>query len=288
MTDADNPKSKGTPMQPRFIDGKGPSGFRLADQPRRKSLADSITSKDNPWFAGAFVNRLWGELMGQSFYSPVDDMGPQKDAVMPVVLARVAASFRGSDYDIKGLFRGILNTDTYQRQIRPADGEDHLLFAATNPRRMSADALWQTLNSTLGPFNQFGFKGPKGPFGGGGPGGFRGGLEFSFKREFQFDPSTRPEEIEGSISQALLMMNNPAINQRIQSKGNTMLARILETNTDNGDAVKAMYQRTLGRRPTQRELDRSQEHVRSVGSRSEDFEDLLWALINSTEFQTRR
>src|SRR5262245_40925430 len=81
--------------QPRFLDGKA-AGFRLSDGQRRKSLADSITSKDNPWFAAAFVNRMWGELMGQSFYQPVDDLGPEKEAVFPTVLARVAGSFRGS------------------------------------------------------------------------------------------------------------------------------------------------------------------------------------------------
>ena len=60
-------------MQPRFLDGIGP-GPRLGDLERRKSLAAALTSKDNPWFAGAFVNRIWGELMGQSFYMPIDDL----------------------------------------------------------------------------------------------------------------------------------------------------------------------------------------------------------------------
>src|SRR5581483_1276259 len=168
MPDAADPK-KTTPMQPRFLDGKGPSGFRLGDQVRRKSLADAIVYRDNPWFAGAFVNRIWGEFMAQSFYQPVDDMGPQKEAVLPAVLARLAGAFRGSDHDIKGVYRAILNSDTYQRQIRPTDpGADHLLFASINPRRMNADALWQSLVSTLGPLGGFGFgpKTKKGPFGG--------------------------------------------------------------------------------------------------------------------------
>ena len=108
MPGKDDPK-KGTPVSPRFIDGKAPKSksFRLTptDMDRRQALAEYITSRDDPWFAGAFVNRIWGELMGQSFYMPIDDMGPQKDAVMPEVLARVAAAFRGSDYNIKGLFR---------------------------------------------------------------------------------------------------------------------------------------------------------------------------------------
>src|SRR5262249_11779113 len=60
MPGKDNPKKK-TMTQPRFLDGKA-AGFRLTDVQRRKSLADAITSKDNPWFAAAFANRIWGEL----------------------------------------------------------------------------------------------------------------------------------------------------------------------------------------------------------------------------------
>ena len=49
-----------------------------------------------------------------------------------------------------------------------------------------------------------------------------------------------------------------------------------------------VYLRTLARRPTDRELARCREHIRTVGNRAEAFEDILWALINSTEFQTKR
>ena len=72
-------------MHPKFLDGKAP-GRGLGDRPRRNSLAGAITAKSNYWFSGAFVNRTWGELMGQSFYQPVDDMGPQKDAMFGAVL----------------------------------------------------------------------------------------------------------------------------------------------------------------------------------------------------------
>ena len=43
----------------------------------RRALAESVVRKDNSWFAAAYVNRVWGELMGQSFYMPVDDLGPE-------------------------------------------------------------------------------------------------------------------------------------------------------------------------------------------------------------------
>ena len=283
MPGKEDPKKK-TPMQPRFLDGQSP-GARLPDQQRRQALADAITSQNDPWFAAAYVNRIWGELMGQSFYQPVDDLGPQKEAVLPTVLARVAAGFRGSHYDMKALFRVIMNSKTYQRQLRPGEaGDDHLLFAAAYPTRLSADALWQSLVDVLGRM------GPPGPPKGrpGAAPAFRGGLEFLFKQEFNFDPSTRPEEVEGSLSQTLLLMNNPVINQKIQARGTNLLARILTAYPDNGDALRMVYLRTLARRPTDRELVRCREYIRTVGNRAEAFEDILWVLINSTEFQTKR
>lgn len=315
MPDKDNPKS-GTTMSPKFLDGKVPKGAAAAgpiiinggqgkgkggvgkggfggatggmgDEARRAALADQITDKDNPWFAAAFTNRMWGEFMGQSFYSPIDDLGPQKDAMMPAVLARVSASFRGNDYDIKQLIRDIMNSETYQRQIRAGDpADDHLLFATRNPVRMNGNALWQSLVGTIGPFNQggkFGAAPPMGPLA-----RFGGGLEAQVKNEFSFDPSTKAEEIEGSISQALILMNNPQINNKIKAQGQNLLGRVLTAYPDNNEALKVVYLRTLARRPTDRELTRCNEHIKTVGNRAEAYEDILWALINSTEFQMKR
>ena len=83
-------------------------------------------------------------------------------------------------------------------------------------------------------------------------------------------------------------MNNPQINQKIRAVGTNLLARILKSYSDDGEALRVLYLRTLARRPTDRELARCRQHVRTVGSRAEAFEDILWALINSTEFQTKR
>ncbi|HEX3313734.1 MAG TPA: DUF1549 domain-containing protein [Gemmataceae bacterium] len=274
-------------VKPKFIDGKSPVSIST-DAGRRKALADAITSKDDPWFAGAFVNRIWGSMMGQAFYSPIDDLGPEKEATMPDVIARIAGSFRGTDYDVRQLYRAILTSETYQREIRPGDGsEEHLMFAANNPVRMSSTDLWNSLVATLGEF-----KGGPGRFGKGGGGGFgKGGprgLEGTIKQEFAFDPSTKAEEIEGSVSQALILMNSPQIEQKIRATGGGILAQILRSNADNDEALRALYLRVLARRPTDREATLCKQHVRAAPTRNEGFEDVLWALINSTEFQTKR
>jgi hypothetical protein len=282
MPSKEDPK-KGLITHPQFLNGHSP-GRNLSDEARRKSLAEDIVSKNNYWFAGAYVNRIWGELMGQSFYEPVDDMGPKKEAVFTSVLTRLTGSFRAGNYDMKGLFRDIMNSQAYQRQIRLGESTDqHLHFAAAYPTRLRADALWDALVSVLGSL------GPRLPETiEGKPRPFRPGLEGQFKAEFEFDPSLKPDEVEGSITQVLLMMNNPVINQRILARGTNLLGRILSAYPDNDDALRMLYLRALARKPTDHEMDKCRKHLESAGSRAEAFEDILWALLNSTEFQTKR
>ncbi len=284
MPSKEDPK-KGTTVNPRFLDGRAPAP-NLPDLKRRQALADAVVDPNNYWFAGAYVNRMWGELMGQSFYEPVDDMGPKKEAVLAPVLVRLSSSFRASRYDVKGLFRLILNTQTYQRQLRPGESSDaHLHFAAACPTRLPADALWDSLVGVLGNLG-----GPvkvqAGPLAK--AAGIRPGLEGQFKQEFDFDPSVKRDEVEGSVPQALLMMNNPVINNRIRASGSNLLARILKAYPQDDDALRMLYLRTLARKPTDREVQRCRAYIDKAGNRAEAFEDVLWALLNSTEFQTKR
>jgi hypothetical protein len=283
MPDKQDPK-KSYLTHPRFLDGKA-VGKDKPDRERRRALANAVVGMDNYWFAGAYANRVWGELMGQSFYELVDDMGPKKEVVFGPVLVRLASSFRSTHYDIKALFRAILNSQSYQRQLRPGESsDDHLHFAAAYPTRLRADALWDALVGILGPLGPVAKAKGTTP----GPRGMRPGLEGLFKTEFGFDPSLKSDEVEGSITQALLLMNNPLLNQRMKVRGNTMLAQILKENSNNDQAVNAVYLRTLARKPTDRERSRCREYIEKVGSRADAFEDILWALVNSTEFQTKR
>jgi hypothetical protein len=285
MPSRTDPRS-GTIMHPRSLDGKAPEQG-LEDIARRKALVDSLVSKENYWFSAAYVNRIWGVLLGQGFYQPVDDLGPQREAIQGEVLARLAGAFAGTDHDMKNLFRVILNTQAYQRQSRVGQSAaEHLLFASVYPTRLRPGALWASLDTVLGPFDRPG-GGPGGPRFPGGIGGF-GGLEGMIRTEFGFDPSLKNEDIEGSIPQALTLMNNPQLHQRLKAQGTTLLAGLLDREEKDEKAIEELYLRTLIRRPSANELKKCLAYIEKVGKRGEAYEDLLWALINSTEFQTRR
>lgn len=287
MPDTKDPK-KTTLTSPRFLDGQSP-GFGRIGADRREPLADWITSKDNYWFSAAFVNRVWAELMGQGFYQPVDDMGPLRTATYPQVLLQVAAHFNATDYNIRELYRLIMNSEAYQRQIRLGDGsEKHLHFTAIYPTRLRADAVWDSLVNAIGPIQQGPPMGRPGPGGGGGPLRRPLGFEAFFKSVFAFDPSMKSDEVEGTIPQALMLMNSGAIQGRMSARGNTVLARILAGNSGDAQAVQAVYQQILARKPTTREQQTCVDYIKSARSRQEAFEDLYWTLVNSTEFLTKR
>ena len=57
---------------------------------RRAELAAWLTSPKNPWFAKSFVNRVWFEMLGQGFYMPVDDLGPERTPQYPAALDALA------------------------------------------------------------------------------------------------------------------------------------------------------------------------------------------------------
>jgi hypothetical protein len=227
----------------------------------------------------------------------VDDLSPKSEVVFPAVAARLAAAFRGSGYDTKALIRDIVSSKAYQRQVRLGVAvNQHLKFGAVFPTRLRGEVLWKNLDCVLGRM-------PENPFG-----GIKG-----FRAEFDFDPSLKADEVQGSISQALWLMNNPLINDRVKvqdlrtplpGKGPkgpagmgppepTFLKRLLNQHgDDDGGALRTLYLHTMSRRPMDSELETCLRYVQDIrkemGSRNEAFEDIFKALINTAEFQRRR
>ncbi len=283
MPDLDNPASRGKQIDPVFFISEQTLSNGQRDQERRETLAKWITSPENPWFARAYVNRIWAELLGQGFYSPIDDIGPERNATYPQVLEILTQGFIANKYDVKWLFAVIANTSAYQRQIRPADPAAPA-FACGTPTRLRSDQVYSAITQVFG-IQESSQRRPQGF--GGFYGSSRSGRD-GFNAIFGFDPSTPQEDITGDVPQALFLMNSGQINQLIQASGRTRLNQVLTKYSDNEDALSELYLMVLAREPSQREVAICQKYLAKVNNRNEAFEDLLWSLLNSSEFLSKR
>lgn len=261
MTDMDDP-AKRHEMQARFLLGEKPPEDLNAGQRRVAVAAYLIYNPDNYWFARAYVNRVWNELVGDGFYA-VDSLGPDQEVVHKLVVNRLAAMFRYRDFDSKWLFRTIMNSNTYQRDIRTLDSPSKL-FTAVRPSRLRPDQVWSSVEQVAGT---------------------DGNLQRAVSSTFAVDPSIPQKDLEGSIQQALLLMNNPALQSRL---GNSPLKKRLAAVKDDRALVEELFLGVLARRPTDREFTRFTGFLRTAKNRSEAVDDLLWVLVNSTEFLTKR
>jgi hypothetical protein len=107
---------------------------------------------------------------------------------------------------------------------------------------------------------------------------------------FGFDPSLAPADLPRTISQAMLMMNNEQLQAQINASpgSGTLLSKLLAENDSDEAVVEQLFRRLLSRRPTPAEREIAQAHRAAVGDRGAALEDLLWSLINSAEFTTKR
>ena len=109
-----------------------------------------------------------------------------------------------------------------------------------------------------------------------------------FNELFGFDPSTPQEDITGTVPQALFLMNSPRVNGLIRGTRGTRLSQILNEHSDDTDAISELYLLVLSREPSSRDLKLCLNYIATVENRSEAFEDIMWSLLNSSEFLSRR
>lgn len=287
MPNLADPSSEGDTVNPVFFATGAKARAEMPDLERRAQLAKYLTSSANPWFAKAFVNRVWAEMLGEGFYMPVDDLGPERAPSFPAVLDELCQGFIKNNFDVKWLYRTIANTKTYQRQISNRDRWDgSLAFGAAAPTRLRADQIYSSMVQVLG-IDESQVAGPgRGMMGGGR--NQRGGPRGAFAQLFGFDPSTPQEDVLGNVPQALFMMNSPIITGYTRAIGDTRLGRILRKHSDDEDAIREVYLLVLARDPSNKEVSICRQYIGEVGNRAEAFEDVIWSLLNSSEFITKR
>jgi hypothetical protein len=115
-----------------------------------------------------------------------------------------------------------------------------------------------------------------------------------FVRAFGNDMAEESNSFDGTIPQALMMMNtNPRpegdqatlMSGAVSLESGSHLAELLAGPGADSVKIQKLFQTALGRMPTRSELTKLQSVVKgSPQQRAMAFQDIFWALLNSNEF----
>jgi hypothetical protein len=117
----------------------------------RQVLMNWMREKDNPYFARAFVNRLWSAYFGVGIIEPADDLNLANPPSNAPLLDHLAKSFIDSNFDIKRVHREIANSRTYQLSWKTNDTNklDTRNFSHSMPRRLPAEVAYDAVKLSV-------------------------------------------------------------------------------------------------------------------------------------------
>jgi hypothetical protein len=229
----------------------------------RREFAEWLTSKDNPYFARATVNRLWAHFFARGLVKPIADMSPHNEATHPEILTALEDGFRQSGYDLKFIIRGITGSEAYQRSSRPLDtnAQDKELYSHMAVKTLEADSLYDSLTVAIG----------RSPV-------------LNNRRQIYKDlfdtrlPEVDPGKFTHSIPQVLRIMNASEYNDASAVVGTVTNGKA------RPDAVAGLFLAALARRPGTEESARMVKYVEEADDPRKAYADVYWVLINSAEF----
>ncbi len=268
---------------PRYLDGRKIS--QGTDVDRRTELGKFIADPKNMDLARAFVNRMWGHFMGRGFVQPVDDFGPHNPPSHPELLDKMAEDFQKSGYNVKALARWIVNSHTYQLSsvITKQNEKDETLFSHMMLKPMTPEQLFDSLLTATSAQKAGGDSNASGK---------RDTWLKQFVITFANDEGDEGTTFQGTIPQALMMMNGELMKNATEGKPGSFLADLLAEANRKPDPAKFMvnnlYLTALGRYPTSREMTGASQFIGSYPDTINVLQDLFWALLNSNEFVLNR
>ncbi|MBN1125899.1 MAG: DUF1553 domain-containing protein [Sedimentisphaerales bacterium] len=276
-----------------------PDGTRTRLSPGldpRNIFSDWLIDPENPWFTKNIANRIWYWLLGHGIIHEPDDIRPDNPPVNPHLLAYLEQELIKAQYDLKHLFRLILNSRTYQLSCIPKTDSPQARanFAYYPLRRLEAEVLIDALNQITGTTEKYSSAIPE---------------PFTFIPENQrsialadgsitspflelFGRPSRDTGLESernnspTASQRLHMLNSSHIQRKIEQSAR--LRKLMESKTGIHEITNTLYLMILSRYPREEEQKIIQAYSQSgVVKGREAMIDLIWALINSTEFLYR-
>lgn len=296
MAEAKNIKS-GLSLKPAAL-GDQVSAITADEDPRLR-LADWLRSPKNPFFAKALVNRYWKHFFQRGLIEPEDDIRESNPASNPELLAALEKRFIESNFDLKDLVRTITNSNAYQLSAVPNKYNvgDRQNYSRYYPRRLPAEVMLDAVDRLAGTQTDFSNL----------PSGTRAVAlpDNSYNANPFLRVFGRPEgesvcECEriqsSSLAQSLFMINANDIRQKLANQSTGRAQRLAKDKRPNKEKIDELYLAAFGRQPRADELQTAlsyltEPRVNAQGkpmdlqkAAFENYQDLIWALMNSKEF----
>jgi len=266
------------------------------DQDPREVFAGWLVDSKNPWFTRNIANRVWAWLLGRGIIQEVDDIRPGNPPSNPELLALLERELRENHYDLKKLYRLILNSKTYQLSSAPKAGsaEGDTNFSHYPLRRLDAEVLIDALDKLTGGTENYSSPIPE-PFTYI-PANKRsialpdGSISSPFLEMFGRSPRDTGLDSERNnkptAEQRLHLLNSSQIQRKIEQS--PMIKNLTSAGKDPRTIATGMYLGILSRFPTDDELGVVEDYFQTSRlGRRESAVDVVWSLINSAEFLYR-
>jgi hypothetical protein len=283
VTTGEKSPRTGKVPEPKYPDG--PVAKFSPEEDPRHALVDWMARPDNPFFARALVNRLWGHFLGRGLTHEVDDLRDSNPPSNPELLDALARDFVDHKFDVKHVIRTILNSRTYQLASEPteANHKDRQNFARFYARRLIAEVFFDAVNQATGA---------KGGFSGVPDGARAVDLPHEGFGSYFLDTFDRPRRVTGcecerssgaTLAQVLLLANSDEVENKLRA-ADGRVARLVKANKTTPEIVEELYLTAYARRPTAAELEKNVAYVGRQKDRQKALEDVLWVILNSKEF----
>jgi len=255
-------------------------------------------------FSHSVVNRIWYWLLGRGIVHEADDFRSGNLPQNPALLDFLAKELVAGGYDLRHIYRIILNSKTYQLSSIHNEGNlaDESNFSRYYVRRLDAEVLIDAICQITRTTEEYSSEIPE-PF------TFvpkeqrsiklsDGSITSPFLDLFGRPPRDTGYESERdnvlSAAQKLHLLNSTHIQKKIRN--NKQLMGRYRKETGEGEeqsfgwlpprkAITGMYLTILSRYPTDGEIDTILAYPKESGlKRRKALEDAVWALLNTKEF----
>jgi hypothetical protein len=283
----------------------------------RKALARILPSHIQ--FARAAVNVVWGKLMVVGLVEPYDGFDlkrldpknpPPKPWTIqpnnPELLQALAEDFRANNYSIQHVIKTIMKSNAYQLSTS-FPGEWKIAYIPYYARRfarvlMPPEAVDLVAQATDAPFSIKNYRDSNNrnrvleqpasyvkelfdPISvkAGRPGTEDNAIYAFIQAYYQAERTTPPvDKNVASPVQAMMMMTSPIVTKRISAEGTNRVAKLLKSGKTDDEVIEELFLATLSRRPKAEEVEVAKRVI--AKDRKVGFEDVQWALLNTTEF----